>query len=231
MRLDILTLFPGICSAPLQESILRRAQDRDLVRVNIVDLRDFTHDRHRTADDRPYGGGAGMVLKPEPLFEAVERLRTAVTKVVFLTPQGLPFTQALARRYAQCEHLLLVCGHYEGIDERAREMLIDEEICIGDYVLTNGAVAAAVVADAVIRLVPGVLGCPESAEDESFGPDRLLEYPQYTRPAEYRGLRVPEILLSGDHGRIAAWRQAQKISRTAVRRPDLLQGRAENDNE
>lgn len=231
MRLDILTLFPGICAAPLQESILGRAQDRDLVRVNIVDLRDFTHDRHRTADDRPYGGGAGMVLKPEPLFEAVESLRTAATRVVFLTPQGLPFTQKLARRYAQFEHLLLVCGHYEGIDERAREILIDEEICIGDYVLTNGALAAAVVADAVIRLVPGVLGCPESAADESFGPDRLLEYPQYTRPAEYRGLRVPEILLSGDHGRIAAWRQAQKIRRTAARRPDLLQGRVENDDE
>lgn len=225
MRLDIVTLFPGICAAPLQESILKRAQDRGIVEVRIIDLRDFTHDRHRTADDRPYGGGAGMILKPEPLFEAVESLRSRDSRVVLLTPQGARFDQQVAGRLATEKHLILLCGHYEGVDERVREALIDEEISIGDYVLTGGSLAALVVADAVIRLLPGALGCAESAAEESFDRANLLEYPQYTRPPEFRGMRVPEVLLSGDHGRIEAWRQEQRITRTAARRPDLLQQR------
>jgi len=178
-------------------------------------------------DDRPYGGGPGMILKPEPLFEAVETLRSPEAHVVLLTPQGACFEQTTAVRLAQVQHLILVCGHYEGVDERARQALFDEEISIGDYILTNGGLPALVVADAVIRLLPGALGCAESPERESFGADRLLDQPHYTRPAEFRGMRVPEILLSGDHGRLEQWRQEQRLVRTIARRPDLLQQRVE----
>jgi tRNA (guanine37-N1)-methyltransferase len=225
MRLDIVTLFPGICAGPLRESIVGRAQERGLVDIRYTNPRDFTDDRHRTVDDTPYGGGAGMVLKPEPLFAAVEQVVTAAAYVVLLSPQGQPFRQETARRLAAMTHLVLVCGHYEGVDERARQVLFDAEISIGDYVLTNGTIAAVVVADAVIRLLPGVLGTDESSEDESFGRDGWLEYPQYTRPAEFRGMRVPDVLLSGDHGSIEHWRREQSLVRTAARRPELLQRR------
>lgn len=225
MRLDIVTLFPGICAGPLRESIVGRAQERGLVDIHYTSPRDFAHDRHGTVDDTPYGGGAGMVLKPEPLFAAVEHVLTAAAYVVLLSPQGQPFRQETARRLARLTHVVLVCGHYEGIDERARQVLFDAEISIGDYVLTNGTIAAAVVADAVIRLLPGVLGTDESSEDESFGHDGWLEYPQYTRPAEFRGMRVPDVLLSGDHGSIEHWRREQSLVRTAARRPELLQRR------
>lgn len=222
MRLEIITLFPGMCEAPLGESILKRAQSNGVVDIDVIDLRDFAHDRHRTVDDRPYGGGAGMVLKPDPVFEAVESLWSPGARVILLTPQGRPFSQIEARRLTTEEHLILLCGHYEGVDERIRQRLIDEEISIGDYVLTNGALAALVVVDAIVRLLPGALGCAESTEQESFGDDRLLDYPQYTRPAEFRGMHVPDVLLSGDHQRIEQWRQEQRLRRTAARRPDLL---------
>jgi tRNA (guanine37-N1)-methyltransferase len=201
---------------------MKRARERGIVDVRIVNLRDFTHDRNRTVDDRPYGGGAGMVLKPEPLFEAVESLRTPQTHVVLLTPQGACLTQRTAERLATYEHLVLVCGHYEGVDERVRQVLIDEEISIGDFILTSGNIAAIVVADAVVRLLPGALGCAESAVTESFGCDNLLDFPQYTRPETFRQMRVPDVLLSGDHGKIETWRQDQKRTRTVARRPDLI---------
>ena len=219
MLLDIVTLFPGICEGPLRESIVGRAQERGLVTVRTTNPRDFTRDRHRTVDDTPYGGGAGMVLKPEPLVAAVESVRGAGSHVVLLTPQGRPFTQVTARRLAGAAHLVLVCGHYEGVDERACQAVMDEELSLGDYVLTNGTIAAVVVADAVIRLLPGVLGADESSQDESFGRDGWLEYPHYTRPVEFRGMRVPEVLLSGDHGNIEQWRREQSLLRTAARRP------------
>ena len=231
MRLDIVTLFPGICYGPLNESILKRAQENGIVEVGITNLRDFTHDKHRTADDRPYGGGAGMVLKPEPLFEAINSIRTPKAKVLLLSPQGATFCQRTARRLSTEQHLILICGHYEGVDERIRQALIDEEISIGDYILTNGSLAAVVVADALIRLLPGALGCAESSEEESFGDDNLLDYPQYTRPLEFHGMRVPDVLLSGNHNQIAEWRQEQKLARTVARRPDLLRQAMETENE
>ncbi len=231
MRLDIVTLFPGICCGPLNESILKRAQENGIVEVGITNLRDFTHDKHRTADDRPYGGGAGMVLKPEPLFEAINSIRTPKAKVLLLSPQGATFCQRTARRLSTEQHLILICGHYEGVDERIRQALIDEEISIGDYILTNGSLAAVVVADALIRLLPGALGCAESSEEESFGDDNLLDYPQYTRPLEFHGMRVPDVLLSGNHNQIAEWRQEQKLARTVARRPDLLRQAMETENE
>jgi tRNA (guanine37-N1)-methyltransferase len=223
MEIDILTLFPRIFEGPLDESILKRARDRELVRVRVHNLRDFTHDKHRVVDDKPYGGAPGMLMKPEPIFEAVEKLRRADTCVVLMTPQGTPFTQQRAQEFAKKPHLLIICGHYEGVDERVREALVHEEVSIGDYVLTNGALAAAVVVDAVVRLVPGVLGDEQSAEDDSFA-GGLLEGPQYTRPPEFRGLRVPDVLVSGDHGAIAKWRAEQARKRTKERRPDLLEG-------
>ncbi len=222
MRLDIVSLFPGICAGALGESIIGRAWRKGLVEINLVDLRDFTHDLRRTVDDSPYGGGAGMILRPEPLFECLSSLVSPESRVVLLCPQGVPFTQGIARRYASLRHLILVCGHYEGLDERARQCLMQEEISLGDFVLTNGALAASVVADAVIRLLPGVLGSEESAREESFSQDSLLEYPQFTRPADFRGMRVPAVLLSGDHQRIAQWRVEQRLLRTLARRPDLL---------
>jgi tRNA (guanine37-N1)-methyltransferase len=221
MQIDLLTLFPRIFEGPLDESILQRARQRRLVEIRMHNLRDFTHDKHRVVDDKPYGGGQGMLMKPEPIFEAVEKLRRADSCVVLMSPQGARLTQALAGAFSQRAHLIIICGHYEGVDERVREALVDQEISIGDYVLTNGALAAAVFVDAVVRLVPGVLGDEQSARDDSFA-DGLLEYPQYTRPPEFRGMRVPEVLLSGDHGAIARWRAEQARQRTRQRRPDLL---------
>ncbi len=222
MRLDIITLFPGMYEGPLSESMMKRARERGILDLTIVNLRDFSHDRYRTVDDRPYGGGAGMLLKPEPLFEAVEQLRTPEARVILLTPQGQRFGQRTAERLAQDRHLIMICGHYEGVDERVRQVLVDEEISVGDFILTNGNLAAMLVTDAVVRLLPGVLGSEESAVTESFGEERLLDFPQYTRPEEFRGMRVPSVLLSGDHGRIEAWRGAQKCLRTVARRPDLF---------
>jgi tRNA (guanine37-N1)-methyltransferase len=220
MKVDVITLFPGMFSGPLDESIVKRAREAGLLKLGIHNLRDWTHDRHKTVDDRPFGGGPGMLLKPEPIFEAVGQLAAEGTKVILLCPQGRRFDQGVARELAQEKHLLLVCGSYEGFDERIREALADDELSIGDYVLTNGALPAMVVIDAVARLLPGVLGDDESSREESFS-QGMLEYPQYTRPAEFRGMRVPEVLLSGNHAEIARWREAQARVRTAVRRPDL----------
>jgi tRNA (guanine37-N1)-methyltransferase len=221
MKIDVLTLFPGMFSGPLDESILRRARDTGRFELAIHNLRDFTHDRHRTVDDRPFGGGPGMLLKPEPIFEAVEQLAGDQTRVLLLTPAGRLFNQSVARDLVVCEHLLLVCGSYEGFDERVRAALADDELSIGDFVLTNGALPAMVIIDAVVRLLPGVLGDDASALDDSFSRG-MLEYPQYTRPAEFRGMRVPEVLLSGDHAEIARWRLEKARARTRERRPDLV---------
>jgi len=221
LKIDVLTLFPAMFAGPLDESIIQRARKRGLLDLKIHNLRDWTHDRHRTVDDKPFGGGPGMLLKPEPLFEAVEGLKREKTRVILLSPGGRRFNQAVARELAQLHDLLLVTGHYEGFDERVRETLADDELSIGDYVLTNGALPAMVVIDAVTRLLPGVLGDDESSHDESFS-HGLLEYPQYTRPAEFRGLRVPEVLVSGHHAEIEKWRRQQAKSRTKRERPDLL---------
>jgi tRNA (guanine37-N1)-methyltransferase len=221
MKIDVLTLFPGMFSGPLDESIVKRARQAGLLDLNIHNLRDYAHDRHKTVDDRPFGGGPGMLLKPEPIFEAVETLSGEKTRVILLSPAGRVFNQAIARELALVDDLLLVSGHYEGFDERVREQLADDELSIGDFVLTNGALPAMVIIDAVTRLLPGALGDEESAQEESFS-QGLLEYPQYTRPAEFRGLKVPEVLLSGHHAEIARWRTEQSRRRTAERRPDLL---------
>lgn len=221
MRIDIINIFPEICLAPLRESIIGRAQETGRVNLRAHDLRDWTHDRHRQVDDLPYGGGPGMVMKPEPFFEAVEALRTPEARVILLTPQGRRFDQAEARRLSAESHLILLCGHYEGIDHRVVEALVDEELSIGDYVLTNGTLAAAVIVDAVVRLLPGVLGDERSAEEESFAAPGVLEGPHYTRPAEFRGMKVPDILLSGHHARIEAWRRERGLERTRENRPDL----------
>lgn len=222
MKIDVLTLFPAMFSGPLDESIVARARRAGLLQIAIHNLRDYAHDRHKTVDDRPFGGGPGMLLKPEPIFEAVEKIARPETQVILLSPAGRPFSQAIARQLAQINELLLVTGHYEGFDERIRERLADDELSIGDYVLTNGALPAMVVIDAVARLLPGALGDDESSREESFT-EGLLEYPQYTRPAEFCGMKVPEVLLSGNHAEIAKWRAAQSRARTAQRRPDLLQ--------
>src|SRR3974390_120069 len=221
MKIDVLTIFPPMFAGPLDESIVKRARQSGLLDLKIHNLRDYAHDRHKTVDDRPFGGGPGMLLKPEPLFEAVEALRREQTRVVLLSPAGRVFSQAVARELALMDDLLLVSGHYEGFDERVREQLADDELSIGDYVLTNGALPAMVIIDAVTRLLPGALGDEESADEESFS-HGLLEYPQYTRPAEFRGMKVPEVLLSGHHAEIAKWRTEQSRRRTAERRPDLL---------
>ncbi len=221
MKIDVLTLFPAMFAGPLDESIIKRAREAGLLDLTIHQLRDYTHDRHKTVDDRPFGGGPGMLLKPEPIFEAVEKISRPATKVILMSPSGRPFTQAVARELAQESDLLLVTGHYEGFDERIRELLADDELSIGDYVLTNGALPAMVVVDAVTRLLPGALGDAESANEESFS-SGLLEYPQWTRPAEFRGMKVPDMLLSGNHAEIAKWRAGQARVRTRERRPDLL---------
>jgi tRNA (guanine37-N1)-methyltransferase len=223
MRIDIITGLPKLLESPLQESILRRAQEKGKAEIVVHDLRQFAHDKHRTIDDTPYGGGAGMVLKPEPIFECVESLTAQRTydEIILLSPVGERFTQRLANELSLKEHLMLVCGHYKGVDERVRKALITREISIGDYVLTGGELAAAVVVDAVVRLVPGVLNDSESALTDSFQ-DGLLGSPEYTRPAEYRGMKVPDVLLSGDHAEIEEWREQQRLARTQARREDLM---------
>jgi len=221
MKIDVLTLFPAMFTGPLDESIIARARRSGLLQLGIHNLREFAHDRHKTVDDRPFGGGPGMLLKPEPIFEAVEKLASPKTRVILMSPSGRAFNQAIARELALAEDLLLVTGHYEGFDDRIRERLAHDELSIGDYVLTNGALPAMVVIDAVVRLLPGALGDDESSHEESFS-HGLLEYPQYTRPAEFCGMKVPEVLLSGNHAEIAKWRAEQSRTRTKARRPDLL---------
>src|SRR5438552_9712944 len=221
MKIDILTLFPEICRAPLSESMMKRAQENGIVDLRIHNLRDWTKDKHHVVDDAPFGGGQGMVMKPGPIFAAVEALRTKNSFVVLMTPQGKRFTQSLASDLSKREHLIVICGHYEGIDHRVVEQLVDLEISIGDYVLTNGAIAAVVIVDAVVRLLPGALGHEQSAADDTFS-GGLLEAPQYTRPAEFHDWKVPEVLLSGNHAEIAKWRKEQALKRTRENRPDLL---------
>jgi len=221
MKIDILTLFPEICRAPLSESMMKRAQENGIVDLRIHNLRDWTKDKHHVVDDAPFGGGQGMVMKPGPIFAAVEALRTKNSFVVLMTPQGKRFTQSLASDLSKREHLIVICGHYEGIDHRVVEQLVDLEISIGDYVLTNGAIAAVVIVDAVVRLLPGALGHEQSAADDTFS-GGLLEAPQYTRPAEFRDWKVPEVLLSGNHAEIAKWRKEQALKRTRENRADLL---------
>jgi len=222
VTIDIVTLFPELALAPLAESIIRRARDAGIATVRAHQLRDWALDKHRKTDDTLCGGGQGMLLKPEPLFAAVAALRQPDTTVVLMTPQGRVFNQALARQLAGGGHLLILCGHYEGVDHRVVEELVDLELSIGDYILTNGALAAAVVADAVIRLLPGALGDERSPEEESFSNPALLEAPAYTRPVDFNGLCVPEVLLSGNHARIQAWKTSQAHARTRANRPDLL---------
>jgi tRNA (guanine37-N1)-methyltransferase len=222
MKIDVLTLFPGMFAGPLDESIIKRAREKGILDLRIHNWRDWAHDRHKTVDDRPFGGGPGMVLKPEPLFEAVESLAAPETRVILMGPSGRKFTQQVAHELAGYRHLLLIAGSYEGFDDRVRSHLAHDELSIGDYVLTNGALPVMVVIDVVTRLLPGVLGDDESAREESFS-DGLLEYPHYTRPAEFRGMKVPEILLSGHHAEIAKWRHEQALARTRERRPDLLE--------
>ena len=235
MKIDVLTLFPGMFAGPMDESIVQRARRRGLLDLRVHNLREWTHDRHRTVDDRPFGGGPGMVLKCEPLFEAVESLRQAGSKVVLMCPTGRRFDQAAAAALSAEAHLVLICPSYEGVDERVRESLVDLELSVGDFVLTSGNLPAMMVIDAVVRLLPGVLGDDESAVDESFS-HGLLEYPHYTRPAEFRGKRVPDVLLSGNHAEIERWRREQALRRTQTRRPDLLsgseagEGRQDGDN-
>lgn len=221
LEIDVITIFPGMLEGFTGASMMKRAADMQAVRFRAIDPRDFTTDRHRTVDDRPYGGGPGMVMKVDPLFKAVASVKRPDSRVILMSPAGRVFKQAVARELTQATHLIFICGHYEGIDERVREALVDDEISIGDYVLTNGVLPAAVVIDAVVRLLPGVLGGEGAAEQESFS-DGLLEYPHYTRPEEYAGMRVPEVLLSGDHGAIQRWREEQARQRTAGRRPDLI---------
>jgi len=250
MKIDIVTLFPEICRAPLSESIMKRAQEKGIVELHIHNLRDWTTDKHHVVDDAPFGGGQGMVMKPEPIFAAVEDLKKTSnppspgygvagvqrptlnaqskienqkSKIILMSPAGGRFDQEMARKLSQESHLIVVCGHYEGVDHRVIEHLVDLEISIGDYVLTNGAIAAVVIVDAIVRLLPGALGHEQSAIDDSFSHESSgLEAPQYTRPAEFRGWKVPEILLSGNHAHIAKWRKQEALKRTKKNRPDLL---------
>ncbi len=223
MRFDILTLFPDMFSSPLRDSILGKAIEKGLIQIRTINIRDFSLDKHQVVDDSPYGGGQGMVMKVEPIARALESVKSQNPSVrtIYLTPQGKPFSQDLARRLSTQPHLILLCGRYEGVDERVRELFTDEEISIGDYVLTGGELAAMVLIDAVSRLIPGVLGSDRSAEEDSFF-NFLLEYPQYTRPFDFRGRCVPEVLLSGNHSAIALWRRKEALKRTSLRRPDLL---------
>ncbi|MDO8688146.1 MAG: tRNA (guanosine(37)-N1)-methyltransferase TrmD [Dehalococcoidales bacterium] len=229
MRIDILTLFPEMFSSPLSSAIFKRAADRELLKITVHNFRDYSHDKHHTVDDTPYGGGAGMVLKPEPIFEAVDTVKAGLSPeekgndipIILLTPQGRLFSHRIACELSAYNNLLFICGHYEGVDERVRQHLVTDEISIGDYVLSGGELAAMVVIDAVVRQVPGVLGSEDSVIDESHA-NGLLEYPQYTRPPVYRDWGVPEVLLSGNHAQIAKWHRKQSIARTALRRPDLL---------
>jgi len=228
LKVDIITIFPSMFKSPLEHGTLRIAQEKGLLKVCLRDLRDYTHDKHRQVDDTPYGGGSGMVMKPEPFFEAVEDISQKdiegfkkKASIVLLTPQGESLQQAKVKEMAMKSHLVLLCGRYEGIDERVREHLITDEISIGDYVVAGGELPALVLIEAVARLIPGVLGDDYSKEEETFSL-KLLEYPQYTRPAEYRGHKVPEILLSGNHAKIEEWRKYKSLKRTLMNRPDLL---------
>lgn len=221
MRFDVITLFPDMLRGFVDESIVGRAVRRELIQVGIHNLRQWTKDKHQITDDRPFGGGAGMVLKPEPIFAAIEELSQANSKVIYMAPDGEKFNQSMAEELAQEQHLIFLSGHYEGVDQRVRDQLVHREISIGDFVLTNGTLPAAVVMDAVARQLPEVLGDAESLNQDSFR-GGLLGIPQYTRPAEFRGMRVPEVLLSGDHGKIELWRKEQRETRTRQRRPDLL---------
>ena len=233
LQIDIITIFPTMCAPVLGESIMKRAQASGIVSVVIHDLRDYTHDARRTVDDRPYGGGAGMVLKPEPVFEAVEAIETrrhgsvqgrprGGCEVILMSPGGVRLTQTLAQELGRLDHLVVLCGHYEGVDERIREALVDREVSIGDYVLTGGELPAMVMIDCVVRLMPGVVGHPRATHEESFA-DGLLEYPHYTRPAVFRGMAVPEALRDGSHGRVTTWRKLQAVARTWRQRPDLIE--------
>jgi len=226
LKIGIVTIFPNIFKPILNESIIKRAQEKGKVKFEIFDLRDYTDDPHRKVDDRPFGGGPGMVIRPEPVFNVMEEIKKKSLKVktILLTPQGVKFNQRIARRLSREKHIVLICGRYEGVDERIREALIDEEISIGDYILTGGEVPALVLIEAIIRLIPGVLGDEESATLDSFE-NGLLEYPQYTRPANYKGMKVPDVLLSGNHKLIQQWRRKQALKRTKERRPDLMDKR------
>jgi tRNA (guanine37-N1)-methyltransferase len=227
MRIDVLTLFPKLFEVPFSFGIFKRAVDSGLIGINLYNIRDYTHDRHNTADDYPFGGGAGMVLKPEPIFEAVESIKSEAVgesgelPVILLTPQGRLFSQKIAQELSEKSHLVFICGHYEGVDERVREHLVTDEISIGDYVLTGGEIPSMAVIDAIIRLIPGVLGSPDSPQEDSYA-NGLLEYPQYTRPSVFREWSVPEVLISGNHAQIAKWRRQQAVKRTLERRPELL---------
>ncbi|HEU5138549.1 MAG TPA: tRNA (guanosine(37)-N1)-methyltransferase TrmD [Bacillales bacterium] len=225
MKIDVLTLFPEMFAGVLNQSILKKAQEDRKVSFRLTDFREFTENKHRKVDDYPYGGGEGMVLTPQPIFDAVDALSSSESegkpRIVLMSPQGETFTQRKAKEFAKEDHLLFLCGHYEGYDERIRQELADDEISIGDYVLTGGELASMVVIDSVVRLLAGVLGNELSHQNDSFS-DGLLEYPHYTRPADFRGLEVPEVLLSGHHGRIEEWRHYQSLKRTFERRPDLL---------
>ena len=227
MRIDIITLFPEICRAPLSESMMKRAQENGALDLHIHNLRDWTTDKHHVVDDAPFGGGQGMVMRPEPIFAAVEDLQSKTqnlkSKIILMSPAGRTFDQKTATEFSKEEHLIIICGHYEGIDHRVIEHLVDAEVSIGDYVLTNGAIAAAVFVDAIVRLLPGVLGDEQSAADDSFS-GGLLEGPQYTRPSDFRGWKIPDVLLSGNHAQIAKWRKEQAQKRTKKNRPDLLSG-------
>lgn len=225
MKCDILTIFPEMVQAVLDQGMLRRARDKGLLEVVVHNLRDFTRDRHRTADDHPYGGGSGMVLKPEPIFQAVDRIRSCgePLRLILTSPQGAPFTHSMALEFSrEARRLVFICGRYEGVDERVREGLSPEEISIGDYVLTGGELPAAVMVDAAVRWIPGVVGDPASVQEDSFAED-LLDYPHYTRPAVFRGMNIPEVLLSGDHQAIAGWRRRMALANTLRKRPDLLE--------
>ena len=221
MRIDIVTLFPEIALAPLSESIIKRAREAGIAEIEAHQLRDWATGKHRKTDEYLCGGGQGMLLKPEPIFAAVEELKKESTTVLLMTPQGKPFKQVDAMRLCEKEHLIILCGHYEGVDHRVIEELVDEEISIGDYVLPNGAIAAAVVADAITRLLPGALNDARSPVDESFSNPNMLEAPAYTKPNLFRGMQVPEVLLSGDHGKIEAWKKENALQRTRKNRPDL----------
>jgi len=226
LQIDVITIFPQMFEGVIQESILKRAQHKNIVRINIHNLRDFALDKHSTVDDRPYGGGAGMVLKAEPIFRAVEKILSRAkgksrVRIILLTPQGQTFNQAKAKEFSKERHLLFICGHYEGVDERVKENLITDEISIGDYVLTGGELPAMIIIDSLVRLLPGVLHKKESFENDSFY-QGLLDYPHYTRPRKFRGIFVPELLLSGDHSRIRKWRRQKALENTLNKRPDLL---------
>ncbi len=222
MLIDVITLFPELVTVPMGTSIMRRAQEKGAFQLRVTDLREFGIGKHKQVDDTPCGGGQGMLLRPEPLFEALDKIHTPSSRVILMSPAGRRFDQAAAQRLSRESHLIFISGHYEGVDQRVIDHWVDEELSLGDYVLTNGSIAAVVVMDSLIRLLPGVLGDDLSAVDESFGPSGLLEAPQYTKPAEFRGLMVPEVLMSGNHAKIAQWRSQQALDRTRRVRPDLL---------